>query len=286
MIAVPPKPQFGVNPMPPPHYRLQAIGSWWDRNKVKVLKTSLVVGGIAIVGAVTYVVISALLGGQQSPACTALQNQLYALQKQEMAIYRQAADQGGTFTAAQQAEIQSINSSIASVVGQLSQTCVASPGTTLEKTIDQIIIYGLWAAAIAAGIIVAGVTIYAIRWLIKRWGGPKDGSQRPPSSPSDVEPSTEFDDSTAGTDAAMGRVANNFESGQIDASQASETAANLSASDPAIGVSSAISDFFANLADTVTETIAVVLDALSAVWAAIVDALDAVYTEIAIFLGI
>ena len=274
---------YAVNPPPRPT-RLQRAGGWWDRNSGKVVKGAAV-GGVLIVGGVlVYVIADALLGGQQPPACQALQNDLQQYQNELMKIYAQGAQQGGTYTAAQATTIQDLQSSISNTIAQMTNVCVASPGTTFEKTLDQVIIYGLWAAAIAAGIVVAGVTVYAIRWLAQRWGGNADGDI--PDSPADVVPSADFNPATAGTDAANAQVAEDFEAGNISPSEASTTAANLSANDPSVGVSSDIADYFSNLATDATEVVADILDALSALWSAIVSTLDDILTAFLIFLGV
>jgi hypothetical protein len=268
--------RYAVNPPP------RGPG-WFQRHGKEVLIGTAVVGGVAVVGTLAWVVVSSLLGGQQPPACTALQNQLYALQKEQLAIYQQAARQGGTFTDAQAVEAQSLAQQIANVVAAMSGTCIASPGETLERTIDQIIVFGLWGAAIVLGIVASA---FAIRWFIKRWGGPKDGSEKPPASPDDVQVSPEFDDSTVGADLANGEVAGEFESGQITDAQAQTTASNLAVSDPAVGVADTIASFFRQVAAGASEAAAELLDALAALWDAIVSALEDAYLEIVLFLGI
>jgi len=263
---------------PPPR------STWFSRHGKTVIEGAAVVGGVIGIGALVYVVVDSLIGGQQPPACTDLQNELYSLQQQLLTIYQQAAQQGGTFSGSQASEIQSLNSSIANVVGQLSSACVASPGTTLEKTIDQIISYGLWAAAIAIGLTASA---FFIRWAVQRWGGPVDGSETPPTGPDDVDVPDDFQGAaTGGADAASGEIAAEYEAGQISSDEAEAAAANIAATDPAIGLSSTLGDYFAALASEASEAAAVILDAFSALWYAILDTLEDVYAAFVALFGL
>jgi len=189
--------RYAVNPPP-------RGPSWIQRNGKTVLIGAGIAGGVAVIGGLAYFIIEGLTGGSQPPACQALQNNLQAYQNELMAVYQQGAQQGGTYTGAQQSTIQDLQQSIANTIQQMSSVCVASPGTTLTETIDQIIVYSLWVAAAFVGI-VAGA--YAIRWLVKRWGGSGKNPGQPPTSADDVVVSDEFDASTVGSDAATAEVA-------------------------------------------------------------------------------
>ncbi|HTT14446.1 MAG TPA: hypothetical protein VMG81_01520 [Thermoplasmata archaeon] len=268
--------QYAVNPPP--------RGNWFSRHGKTVLEGTAVVGGAVVIAGIAYFVVDSLLGGSQPPACTALQNQLYSLQQQMLAIYQQAAAQGGTFTSSQQSEVQSLQQSIASTVNQMSGVCVASPGQTLETTLDQIISYGLW---VAAGVLGLVASAFFIRWAVQRWGGSKPDPGNPPSSPEDVDLPAGFEGgATGGADLANGEIAAEYEAGQITSEEAESAAANLAASDPAIGVASTISDYLTTAAETAGEAAAALLDALAALWATLTDLLSDIYTALLALLGI
>ncbi len=274
--------RYAVHPRSPP--------GWFQRHGKDLLIGSAVVGGVAVAGAVAWTLVSGFGGfGGQPPACVALQNQLSQLQAQMMAIYAQAAQQGGTFGSSQQAEVQSLQNQIANVISSIASTCNASPGQSLTKTINQIIAYAGWVAigiVIALGIYVGLRAAIAIRSLINRWGGSRTSPGQPPKTPADTDVPDTFNPSTMGTDAANAEVAGEVDTGAIDASQAQSAAANLAASDPAVGVADQISAFFTDAASTATETVAAVLDALVAAWDAIVTALSDAYFALLGLLGL
>lgn len=274
--------RFSVNPPSPP--------GWFQRHGKELVVGALVVGGIAVVGAVAWFVVSGLTGiGGQPPACTALQNELSQLQAQMMAIYATAAQQGGTFTASNQSEVQSLQTQIANVTSSMASLCIAAPGTSLTKTIDQLIAYSGWVAVaivIALGIYVGLRAALAIRSLVKRWGGSKTSPGQPPKSPDDTDVPADFEPATMGTDVANAEVAGEFDSGTIDASTAQSTASSLAASDPALGVADQISAFFSQAASTASDIAAAILDALAAAWEAIVTALTDAYYGLIALLGL
>jgi hypothetical protein len=273
-------PRYAVNPMPPSAQR----PSWLRQHGKTVAELGLVVAGVAVGAAVVWTVVQAITGGAQPPACTALQNQLAQLQAQQFAIYKQGAAQGGTFTQSQASEVQSLQTQIASVINQMTNTCVAPPGSTLEKWINQAIVYAGWVALALVGIVGVGVSALVIRWFVRRWGGSASNPDSPPSSPADVTVSSEFDQATMGSDAADGEVAGEYGSGAISSSDASSVASNLALNDPATGVAGQISAFFTSAAETASDVIAAILDALATLWSFLVTALSDAAFEFTLFL--
>lgn len=274
-------PRYAVNPMPPPSQR----PSWIRRHGKDVAVGAAVVGGLVIAGAVVWTVVQAVTGNAQPPACTALQNQLTQLQAQEFSIYRQASAQGGTFTAAQAAEVQSLQSQISATINQMSQVCIAPPGATLEQWINKAIVFAGWAALAILGIVAVGVSALVIRWFYRRWGGSSSNAEAPPRSVDDVSVSPEFNQATMGTDTANGSLAGNVAEGKVSTSDASSIATNLSASDPAIGVAGTISAFFANAASAASEAAQALLQALATLWDYIVSALSDLAFEFTLYLS-
>jgi hypothetical protein len=266
--------------VPPPR------STWWSRHGKAVLQGAAVTGGAVVIGGVAYFILEGLgiLGGGQPPACVALQNELYALQKEMLAIYQQAAQQGGTFTQSQASAVQSLQTQIADVINSMSSVCIATPGQTLESTIDQIIHYGLWIAVDALGII--GAT-YALRWLILRWGGSIANPGNPPGSPGDVDlPPKPQGGATGGADTANAEAAAEYDAGQISGDELEAVAANIAADDPGLGIYGTISDYYAAAAASASDAAAVLLDALADLWAALTDILYDAYVALLALLGL
>lgn len=269
---------YGQNPQGRPQQ------PWIKRHGKTIIYGTAIGAGVLAIGAVGYVIYEALVGGAQPPACVAQEQQLYSLQQEMLAIYQQAAAQGGTFTDSQSNEVQSLQNSISNTIHNLSETCIASPGATLTKTIDQIIAYGLW---FAAGIVGLVVSVYFVRWAVSRWGGGKADPDGPPKSPSDADPPDDFQGgATGGSDLANGEVAAEYENGTIDGDQAQTAAANLASSDPAIAIDDTVASDYSTWASTASEDAAVLLDALADLWDALVTLLQDAYEALLAFLGL
>ncbi len=266
--------------------------SWLERHQGTLTKGAALAGGLTILGVGVYEAANFLyqIGCPSCgvPACVALQNSLAEIDAQIGTIYYTSSHhQNGTFTLAQASALSTLYQEQSNVIAAMQGDCPASAGAQASKTLDLVI---RWAGWVARGLMVAGgivIGVQGVRWLIRKTGGSQSDPGQPPKSIDDLGPPEEptdppasFGQTVAGADLADQQAAG-VPGGQIE-----DIAANLVDTDPAVTVSSTISDFFASVAATAEEAWVAVYDALASIWNVITTVVEDLYADLLVFLGL